>query len=56
LLFAYAGAAMPSANGAHYYLQIMMPGFAVGAIIGSSRNGWGKWRVHAKCQARAKRA
>ena len=34
LLFAYAVAAMPSANGAHYYLQIMMPGFAVGAIIG----------------------
>jgi hypothetical protein len=34
LLFAYAVAAMPSANGAHYYLQIMLPGFVVGAIIG----------------------
>src|SRR5438552_7202950 len=34
LLFAYAVAAMPSANGAHYYLQIMLPGFAIGAIIG----------------------
>ncbi|MGI9072662.1 MAG: hypothetical protein ACR2JB_15440 [Bryobacteraceae bacterium] len=34
LLFAYAVAAMPSANGAHYYLQIMMPGFVVGAVIG----------------------
>jgi hypothetical protein len=34
LLFAYAVAAMPSANGAHYYLQIMLPGFVIGAIIG----------------------
>jgi hypothetical protein len=34
LLFAYAVAAMPSATGAHYYLQIMLPGFVVGAIIG----------------------
>lgn len=34
LLFAYAVAAMPSATGAHYYLQIMMPGFVIGAIIG----------------------
>src|SRR5260370_13973576 len=34
LLFAYAVAAIPSANGAHYYLQIMLPGFVVGAIIG----------------------
>lgn len=34
LLFAYAVAVMPSANGAHYYLQIMLPGFVVGAIIG----------------------
>jgi hypothetical protein len=34
LLFAYAVAAIPSVNGAHYYLQIMLPGFVVGAIIG----------------------
>ena len=34
LLFAYLVAAMPAANGEHYYLQIMMPGFVVGAIIG----------------------
>ena len=25
---------MPSENGEHYYLQIMLPGFVVGAIIG----------------------
>ena len=34
LLFAYIVAAMPSATGNHYYLQIMLPGFVVGAIIG----------------------
>jgi hypothetical protein len=25
---------MPSATGKHYYLEIMLPGFVVGAIIG----------------------
>lgn len=34
LVFAYLVAAMPSATGHHYYLQIMLPGFVVGAIIG----------------------
>jgi hypothetical protein len=34
LLFAYLVASMPAANGEHYYLQIMLPGFVVGAIIG----------------------
>jgi len=34
LLFAFAVAAMPSATGEHYYLEIMLPGFVVGAIIG----------------------
>jgi small basic protein len=34
LLFAYIVAAMPSATGEHYYLEIMLPGFVVGAIIG----------------------
>jgi hypothetical protein len=34
LLFAYLVAAMPQANGQHYYLQIMLPGFVVGAIVG----------------------
>ena len=31
---AFAVAAMPSENGQHYYLEIMLPGFVVGAIIG----------------------
>jgi hypothetical protein len=34
LFFAYLVAAMPAANGEHYSLQIMLPGFVVGAIIG----------------------
>src|SRR5262249_36280518 len=34
LLFAYLVAAMPSPNGKHYYLEIMLPGFVVGAIVG----------------------
>jgi hypothetical protein len=34
LLFAFLVAAMPSPNGHHYYLEIMLPGFVVGAIIG----------------------
>lgn len=34
LLFAYLVAAMPSDTGQHYYLEIMLPGFIVGALIG----------------------
>ena len=34
LLFAYLVAAMPQPNGDHYYLEIMLPGFIVGGIIG----------------------
>jgi hypothetical protein len=34
LLFAYLVAAMPQPSGQHYYLEIMLPGFVVGAIIG----------------------
>jgi hypothetical protein len=34
LILAYAVAAMPQPDGQHYYLQIMLPGFITGAIIG----------------------
>jgi hypothetical protein len=34
LLFAYLVAAMPSATGEHYYLEIMLPGTIVGALTG----------------------
>lgn len=34
LLFAWLVAMMPQPDGSHYYLQIMLPGFITGAIIG----------------------
>src|SRR5947209_7611293 len=34
LLFAFLVAAMPQPDGSHYWLEIMLPGFVVGAIIG----------------------
>lgn len=34
LLFAFLVAAMNTVNGRHPYLEIMLPGFVVGAIIG----------------------
>ena len=34
LLFAFFVALMPQPNGHHYYLEIMLPGFVVGAIVG----------------------
>jgi hypothetical protein len=34
LIFAYLVAVMPDPSGRHYYLEIMLPGFVSGAIIG----------------------
>lgn len=34
LFFAFLVAALDTVNGKHPYLQMMMPGFVVGAIIG----------------------
>jgi hypothetical protein len=34
LILAYAVAALPQPDGHHYYLEIMLPGFITGAIIG----------------------
>lgn len=34
LLFAWAVASMPSETGEHYYVEIMVPGFIVGALTG----------------------
>jgi len=34
LLFAYLVARMPEPDGTHYYLQIMVPGFVLGALTG----------------------
>ncbi len=45
LLFAYLVAAMPDPNGNHYYLEIMLPGFIVGGIIGFLTQAKGKQPV-----------
>ena len=42
LLFAFLVAATSDVNGVHPYLEIMMPGFVVGAIIGFLTQRWGK--------------
>jgi hypothetical protein len=34
LVLAFAVAAMPQPDGSHYYVQIMLPGFLTGAMIG----------------------
>ena len=34
LLFAYLVAMMPEPDGTHYYVQIMVPGFVLGALTG----------------------
>jgi MFS family permease len=34
LIFAYLVAVMPDPSGRHYYLEIMLPGFVSGAIVG----------------------
>ena len=41
LIFAYFVAAMGAQNGEHYYLEIMLPGFIVGGIIGFLTQRWG---------------
>ena len=42
LLFAFLVAAMNTVNGEHQYLEIMLPGFVVGAIIGFVTQKTGK--------------
>jgi cytochrome b subunit of formate dehydrogenase len=40
LLLAFLVAAMPSATGRHYYIEIMLPGAIVGAIVGYATQRW----------------
>ncbi len=42
LLFAFVVASMDTVNGQHQYLEIMLPGFVVGAIIGFVTQKTGK--------------
>jgi len=48
LLFAYLVAAMDAANGNPHYLEIMLPGFVVGAIVGFLTQRVGKPRAAAR--------
>lgn len=41
-LFAYGVAAMPDASGKHYYLEIILPGAIVGAIVGFATAKYGR--------------
>ncbi|MEO8504523.1 MAG: hypothetical protein ABI609_11545 [Acidobacteriota bacterium] len=41
LVLAYLVAAMPSATGAHYYFEIMLPGAIVGLIVGFATQRYG---------------
>jgi hypothetical protein len=42
LILAFAVAAMPQPSGHHYYLEIMLPGFVAGGIIGFLTQKWGR--------------
>lgn len=41
-LFAYGVAAMPDESGKHYYLEIILPGAIVGAIVGFATAKYGR--------------
>jgi len=45
LLLSYLVAAMPSADGQHYYLQIMLPGCLLGGIAGFASQKLGRPRA-----------
>ena len=42
LFFAFLVAAMPQPSGKHYYFEIMLPGAAVGAILGWATQRYGR--------------
>jgi hypothetical protein len=41
LILAYIVAAIPRPDGEHFYVQIMLPGFILGALIGFLTQRWG---------------
>lgn len=42
LVLSYLVAAMPSPDGKHYYVQIMLPGMALGVIVGFATQRYGR--------------
>ena len=41
LLLSYLVAALPSPDGQHYYVEIMLPGMALGAVVGFATQRYG---------------
>jgi hypothetical protein len=44
-LLAYAVAAMPAANGQHYYWEIILPGSVLGLVVGYATQVWREERA-----------
>lgn len=42
MFLAYLVAAMPAANGQHYYFEIMLPGSILGAVVGYATQRYGQ--------------
>jgi hypothetical protein len=51
LLLAFGVAAMPDANGQHYYFPIMLPGGLVGLIVGYATQKYGGGTAPARTQS-----
>jgi hypothetical protein len=43
--FAYLVAMMPAANGAHYYVEIILPGAVLGLIVGYATQEYGRGKT-----------
>lgn len=42
LILSYLVAAMPQPDGSHYYVEIMLPGMALGAVVGFATQRYGR--------------
>jgi len=42
LLLSYAVAAFPQPDGSHYYVEIMLPGMALGTVVGFATQRYGR--------------
>lgn len=49
-ILAYLVAAMPDANGNHYYFEIILPGSILGIIVGFATQKYGKTKTTSKAQ------
>lgn len=45
LVLSFLVAAMPSPDGQHFYVEIILPGMAVGAIVGFATQRYGRLKV-----------